>query len=205
MIRVILVDDHAVVLDGLERVLGNDPRVRVVGTSRTVAEGHRLCRLLQPDVLVLDVRLPDSRGIEEVKAFRADHPMMKIIVLTGYGTSLRGEAMSAGADAFLTKDLASETIVETVTHLGNNGMPVEERRICNLTEREMQVARLAAQGKNNPQIADELSISRNTVKTHLANAMAKLGFSSRFELALDWKDRKEASDAAEASNRASLE
>src|SRR5262249_25771288 len=102
-IRVLIVDDHAVVAAGLERVLQSDGRLRVVGVTRTMHETLAFLRRISPDVILLDLRLPDSRDLGTITAVRASCPTAKVVVFTGASTVSRNEAKNSGADAFLDK------------------------------------------------------------------------------------------------------
>lgn len=177
MKRIIIVDDHAVVAAGLTNVLEKDPALNVVATAMSAREGLRLSKALSPDVILLDMRLPDANGPTIVAKFREACPSSRIIVLTGYGDSMKDDALRFGADDFLTKELASERLIAAV---GGGQSPNAAWKL--LSEREREVCQLAAAGSSNIQIAESLSVSPNTVKTHLAHAMEKLGVRNRTEL-----------------------
>jgi DNA-binding NarL/FixJ family response regulator len=187
VIRVAIVDDHKVVVTGLKGILEFDGRIRVVGTAFDLAGGKKLLAEHSPDVLVLDARMPDSRGLVEIPDLRRLSPSTRVLVLTGYGDVALQQALSFGADALLTKELASDVIVDTIcgwfpsvsTH-----SPLE-----NLSEREKEVGRLAASGLTNKEIAEKLFISVNTIKTHLARVLEKLEVRDRTELARKWPER----------------
>lgn len=185
MIRTLLVDDHEIVLRGLQRVLELDGRIQVVGTASNLAEAKSMIERVGPEVIVLDLRLPDARGTSGVKEVREVAPKAKIIVLTGYGAGVEEEAMAAGADMFLTKDLASNDIASVITGMFGLKKPTVER----LSPREQDVVRYVAEGLTNAEIADVLSVAESTVKTHVANLLAKLGLRNRVELARYWKER----------------
>jgi DNA-binding NarL/FixJ family response regulator len=189
MIRVLIIDDHEIVISGLKRILEMDGRIRVVGAATRVSQGKDLARTLEPHVILLDMRLPDSRGVPEIPDFLEIVPGAKIIVLTGHGLSSKDAALNAGAVAFLTKELASEVIVEEICSL----FPATIRQgpIANLSARERHVARLVASGMSNPEVAQSLNISTNTVKTHLAHVLEKLSLRDRVELALFWQQHEE--------------
>jgi two-component system, NarL family, nitrate/nitrite response regulator NarL len=187
-IRALLVDDHEVFLKGLRNLLESYPEVIVVGSATSMTEARSLCKAVTPDVVVMDVRLPDSRGVIEAETFKAICPGAKVVVLTGYGTAARADALEHGADAFVTKDLAADEIVDRVLSLFPRRAR-SRRLVQSLSARELEVARLAAQGLSNPEIAEALSISPNTVKTHLANAMDKLNVRDRIGLALAWREQ----------------
>lgn len=174
------------VIAGLTRLLEMEDSIRVVGSAATLSEGLSLCERQQPDAVILDLRLPDSKGAQEVARVRRQLPESKIVVLTGFGDAAREEAMAYGADAFLTKELASEAITQTLRRLCPD--PIGIRNRSDLTPRERDVARLVAKGMTNMEVADSLSLSLNTVKTHLKSILSKLGYRDRVELALRYRD-----------------
>lgn len=183
MITIAIVDDHRLVAVGLKRLLEDEGGFQVVGLASTIAEGLALVAEVRPRITLLDVRIPGGRGVAEVAVFHARNPGGRIVVLTGFGEELRETAMAHGADAFVTKDQASSALAGTLRRLaGAEASPVDL-----LTRREFQVALSVAAGRSNQAAADELVLSVNTVKTHLAGAMRKLGAHDRVELALKWR------------------
>lgn len=190
MIKIIIIDDHQVIVDGLRSVLMNDPALVVVGSAPTLARGMALIHEHNPDVVILDIRLADVSGVTVVERARRATPDAVIIVLTGFGTPLREECLQAGADAFLCKETASDAILRTI----RQSVSVPQHRDASrdaLSPRENEIATLAADGKSNPEIAVALGLSVNTVKTHLSHAMTKLGVNGRVSLALEWKRRSQ--------------
>jgi DNA-binding NarL/FixJ family response regulator len=186
LIYVVIVDDHKIVVSGLKSVLELDDRIRVSGTATDVATGRRLCEELKPDVVILDVRMPDSMGLAEIPGFKQANPQMKVLILTGYGDVAQDKALAMGADALLTKELASDVIVETIY----KWYPEKTRNgpLQSLSDREREVGRLAAVGLTNPEISAKLFISVNTVKTHLARVLDKFQVRDRTELARRWPE-----------------
>lgn len=182
MIRALLVDDHEVFLAGLRSLLQASSKVQVVGSSSTMAGGKSLCRTTRPDVLFLDLRMPDSRGVSEIAAFREINPRARIVVLTGYGDEARQDAIDAGADLFLTKEMRGEEIVGKIEQLFATRN--ENRILPTLSAREFEAARLASEGLTNADIAKTLGLSVSAIKSQLASAMFKLGVRDRISLAV---------------------
>ncbi len=187
--RVIIVDDHEIVIRGLRRVIELDGRVAVVGSAGTVAEGQELCRYAMPEAIILDLRLPDSDETKIVSQFREICPESKIIVLTAYGNVAKDQAIHQGADAFLTKEMASEKIADVVCGLFSSKKSTS-RRVEPLSPREQKVAHLVSMGMSNEEVGTALNISTNTVKTHFRRVLSKLGLRDRVQLAAEWRNRK---------------
>lgn len=189
MITALLVDDHEIVLEGIERVLTLDGRVNVIGRARSLSEASVFLEDLVPDVVVLDLRLPDGDGVTGIEKIRGLCPSTKIVAMTGYGKAAKAGALKNGAHAFLTKELASDIISDTICDLfpvhRKNNMSSEK-----LSARELDVARLVASGMSNSEVATALCVSKNTVKTHLGNVLRKLNLRDRVGLALHWQRSK---------------
>lgn len=200
-IRVLLVDDHRLILESLARVLALEPDMRVVGTATTVAEAKELAK--DPlDVVLMDYRLPDGTGVEATRAIKAHWPACRIVMLTAIDddeTVL--ESIQAGADGYLTKDKAIEDVVATVraAHAGATLLPrsvimsiarrvaeardrqAERSPIEPLTTRELEVLRALTEGLSTPEICERLNITPNTLRTHVQNTMGKLHVHSKLE------------------------
>ena len=195
MIRVLVVDDHPVVTDGVRLLLRSDPTMAVAGSAHSGQEALRVVAQLQPDVVLLDLRLPDMLGTEVITALRARAPEAKIVLFTAYADhAALPAALEAGVDGCLLKD-SSTTDLATALHRVASGLIVIDPRLrdsapsrmqeslyrAGLTRREYQVLRRVAVGRTNPEIAEDLGITRNTVKTYLQSAMGKLGARNRVE------------------------
>jgi NarL family two-component system response regulator LiaR len=190
-ITALLVDDHEIVLEGIERILTLDGRVDVVGRARSLSEAQVFLEDIAPDVIVLDLRLPDIDGFGGITRVKDLCPRAKVIAMTGYGRTAKAGALRNGADAFLTKELASDSITQTIVEL----FPVMGGRKEDseaLSQREIDVARLVAAGMSNNEVARALCVSKNTVKTHLANVLRKLRCRDRVSLALYWRQNRAA-------------
>jgi NarL family two-component system response regulator LiaR len=191
LIKIVIIDDHQMIVDGLKSVLMADPALRVIGSAPSLSRGLSLIQEHDPDVIILDIRLTDVSGISVVERTRRVSSRAIIIVLTGFGVSLREESLRAGADVFLSKETASDVIVRTIRQSVAVHDPTWTSREA-LSPREREIAALAAGGKSNPEIASLLGVSINTVKTHLSHVMAKMGVAGRVALALEWKKRYDA-------------
>jgi DNA-binding NarL/FixJ family response regulator len=195
-IRVLLADDHAVVRKGIREFLEDEPDMTVVGE---VSNGHQAVEqalALRPDVVVMDVAMPDLSGVEATRQIRSQAPEVRVLVLSAYDDEpyVFG-LLDAGAAGYMLKTAESSEIVRAVraTATGQVALdPAVATRVvaratrtipisAQLTERELEVLRLAARGLTNKQIGIELSISDRTVQNHLANTYAKLGVASRTE------------------------
>ena len=189
-IRILLVDDHPVVLRGLRAMLEPEPDMEVVGCASSGSEAVRVFHETQPDVAVMDLTMkPGMSGIDATAAIRRDFPEARIIMLTVHaGEDAIYRALQAGAATYLLKDTLGDDLVRTIreVHSGNAGIPPEigrkyadRTRRPSLTQREMGVLRLMAEGMRNKEIADRLDISEQTVLTHVRNVLAKLQANDR--------------------------
>jgi DNA-binding NarL/FixJ family response regulator len=205
-IRTMIVDDHALFRRGLEMVLDEEPDIELVGQASDGAEAVEKAAESLPDVVLMDVRMPRSNGIEACRAMKEAAPSAKIVILTiSDEEEDLFEAIRAGASGYLLKDIPLDEVADTVraVHGGqsliNPSMAgklltefatlakrddeerAQELPAPRLTEREMQVLKLVARGMNNRDIAKELFISENTVKNHVRNILEKLQIHSRME------------------------
>jgi DNA-binding NarL/FixJ family response regulator len=189
-IRILLVDDHPVVLKGLAATIAPEPDMEVAGCATTGREAIRMFRELAPDVTVMDIVLtPEMSGIEVTAAIRAEFPDAKIVVLTAYqGDDVIYRALKAGAASYLLKECLGDELVQTIreVHSGGGAIPPNiGRKFADqvnrpaLTARETEVLRLIADGFRNKEIAEQLKISEQTVFTHVRNVFFKLGVNDR--------------------------
>ncbi|MEV1293190.1 response regulator transcription factor [Pseudonocardia sp. NPDC049635] len=189
-VRVVVVDDHPVVRDGITGMFTAEPGIEVVGEAAGGDEAVGIVSRAAPDVVLLDLRMPEGSGIDAIRAIRATDPERpRILVLTTYDTDrdIRG-AMAAGADGYLLKDARRADLVRAVHDLVA-GRPVlapvalatltDRSPRPALTSREIEVLRLVADGTTNRAIAGRLGISEATVKTHLVHVYEKLGVVDR--------------------------
>jgi len=188
-IRVLCVDDHRVMLDGLSLLIGRQPDMQVIASATLGEEAVELFRRHRPDVTLMDLQLPTMTGLEAIRAICHDDPVAKIVVLTMYqGDEDIYRAIEAGASAYLLKDSLSDDLVRTIREVYTGSRPIPRevaallaarRTQPSLTPREVDVIRLIAQGMRNKEIGVALGISEWTAKVHVKNILAKLSVSDR--------------------------
>jgi NarL family two-component system response regulator LiaR len=202
-IRVLLTDDHAIVRKGIRALLATELDIQVVGEAGDGLEAVAQAKALQPDVILMDLVMPKLDGIEATRQITAELPDTGVLVLTSFAADEKVfPAIKAGALGYLLKDSSPETLVEAI-HQVHRGEPSLEPSIARkvlielshpprqqpltaepLTERELDVLRLIAQGGSNKEIAMKLSVSELTVRSHVSNILGKLHLASRTQAAL---------------------
>jgi DNA-binding NarL/FixJ family response regulator len=204
IIRVLIADDQALVRDGFAMILGTQPDLMVVGEAADGAEAIRAARELGPDVVLMDVRMPNVDGIEATIAICRD-TRAKVLVLTTFDVDeYVYDALRAGASGFLLKDMRRDELVEAVRVVAAGesllaptvtrrliadvvarGRPASppraEARLASLTARETDTLRHVARGLSNAEIAAEMYVTEHTVKTHVSSVLAKLGLRDRVQ------------------------
>lgn len=195
-IRVLLVDDHAVVRSGLSAFLMSFDDLELVGEAANGAEALRLCAQTQPDVVLMDLVMPIMDGVAATRAIREQHPHIQVIVLTSFPEEdLVQGALRAGALSYLLKNISATELVAAIraAHAGRPTLAPEATQALihaasrpavpgdDLTEREREVLALMVEGLHNQEIAERLVVSRSTIKSHVSNILSKLGVSSRAE------------------------
>lgn len=203
-IRIIVADDHTVVREGIRRVLEGEPDFTVVGEASSGAEALRIVEDSRPDVLLLDLGLPDIGGLDVLRRLREAGLETRVLVLSMHDDSeYVRSAVEAGVDGYLLKDEAEPSMMRTAVRAVHDGdsyysstaaavlaealrpgekATPESGPLAELTDRELQVLRLIASGRSNKEMATELDISRRTVETHRGNLMRKLSIHSVAEL-----------------------
>lgn len=202
-IRILIVDDHAVVRIGLRTVLSNANGFRVVGEAGTVAESISLAVQARPDVVLMDVRLPDGSGVEACRRIKADNPDMRVVMLTSYQDeeAIVGAVM-AGASGYLLKQADAERLIQAIrdaaagessldpraagtllTQFRELSAKQAEAELAGLTDRERRMLALIAEGYTNRAIGEVLHLSEKTVRNHVSQLLRKLGFQRRSQAA----------------------
>lgn len=201
-IRVLITDDHAIVRKGIRALLATERDIQVVGEACDGAEAVEQAQALRPDLILMDLVMPKLDGIEATRQITAKQPGMRILVLTSFAADDKVfPAIKAGALGYLLKDSGPTQLVESIhqVHRGEPSLdPAIARKVLSelshppktkltaepLTERELGVLRLVAQGRSNKEIAEQLVITEMTVRTHVSNVLGKLHLASRTQAAL---------------------
>ena len=201
MIRVVLADDQPLVRTGLRMILGAEPDLEVVGEAADGAAAVAVCAETRPDVVLMDVRMPGTDGIEATRAVTAVEDPPRVLVLTTFDLDdVVYDALRAGASGFLLKDAPEERLTTAIRVVAEGGSlfapsvtrrlieefarrrePVPSAPLGSLTSRETEVLVLVARGLSNAEIATTLFVSENTVKTHVARVLMKLGLRDRVQ------------------------
>lgn len=212
--RVILADDHALIRQGLRTMLDRQPDVQIVGEAENGLEALELCRSLGPDLVLMDVRMPDMDGLKATRAIKQEYPSISILMVTMHENSdYLLEALSAGAAGYVLKGTPGDRLINAIKRTVEGESPLNQelaaqllRRLAGergqgaqpppqpqrrqglsgeaLTPRETEVLRLIAQGQSNPDIAQTLTISKSTAKVHVERIIRKLAVSDRTQAAV---------------------
>jgi DNA-binding NarL/FixJ family response regulator len=200
--RVLMVDDHPVILAGLKALVEADPDFQVVGEARDGRTALRLAKQLLPDIVVLDISMPEMNGIDVANALLGERPECRVLVLTVHeDRAYLRQLVAAGVSGYLLKRSASDELVRALRAVASGGMYLDPAiagkavgrvarsspnhqpgQAADLSERETDVLRLVASGHSNKEVSTRLNISVKTVETYKARAMEKLGYRSRVEV-----------------------
>jgi two-component system response regulator DevR len=201
-VRVFLLDDHEIVRRGIADLLETEPDITVVGEAGTAAEALRRIPAVQPDVAVLDARLPDGSGIDVCRDIRSSQPSVRCLILTSYDDEdAIFAAVMAGAAGYLLKQIRGTSLVDAIRQVAagkslldpsvterllarlRDGHPRDER-LASLTDREREILYLIAEGLTNRQIGERLFLAEKTVKNYVSAQLAKLGLQRRTQAAV---------------------
>ena len=198
-IRILIVDDHPVVREGIGSMLKKEPDFKMVGEASNGLEAIEKARELLPDVVLMDLRMPEMDGVEAISRIKAEKPEVKFIILTTYSDDeYIFKGIAAGARAYLLKDAPRDELFKAIRMVSRGEsliQPVIASRVLDklaelsrktpageiLSEREIEVLRLMSGGESNKDIADQLSITQSTVKTHITSIFQKLNVTTRTE------------------------
>ena len=214
-VKLLLVDDHEVVRLGLRALFGTVAHITVAGEAATVAEAVAVARRCQPDVVLMDVRLPDGSGVDACRQIRSESPRTRVLMLTSYADEEAVvAAVMAGAAGYLLKQTDSERLIEAVEVVARGdslldpsitrtvlewmrrlGVQASSDPLIGLSEQERKILLLIAEGKTNREIATTLILSENTVKTYVSNILQKLNLTRRSEAAAFFATRRRQQDA----------
>ncbi|MBI2902048.1 MAG: response regulator transcription factor [Candidatus Methylomirabilis oxyfera] len=198
-IRLLIVDDHEVVREGLRSVLARRKGLQVVGEAGSAAAAVQEARRCIPDVLIMDVRLPDGSGIEACREIRAEQPQIRVIMLTSYPDEEAVFAsIVAGASGYLLKQVRAQDLIEAIEAVASGaslldpavtgkvlerirkmGMGAADALLSQLSERERQILTLIAEGRTNKEIAKIVCLSDKTVRNYVSSILSKLNFTRR--------------------------
>lgn len=191
IIRLLIVDDHAMVRKGLSTFLKASSDLELVGEAGNGTDALRLCAEVHPDVVLMDLMMPEMSGIDTIQAIRKLHPAIRIIALTSFEEeSLVKAALRAGATSYLLKNISADRLTEAI-RATRSGMPILSPEVADalveeannpydeLTQREREVLGLMIQGLTNEEIAQQLFVSASTIKNHVSSILAKMDVNSR--------------------------
>jgi DNA-binding NarL/FixJ family response regulator len=205
-IRLLICDDQAIVCEGLRAILAPVERIEVVGVASDGLDALAQVRVLQPDLVLMDLKMPKMNGVQATRAVREEFPQVRVLVLTTYDTDEWViDAIRNGASGYLLKDTPQETLIKAIietadglshidphvagkllAHVSHQPGPVypDQKLITQLSEREREVLRLLATGLSNTEIAQTLFLSDGTVKNYVSAVFSKLGVSDRTQAAI---------------------
>ncbi|HWR61736.1 MAG TPA: response regulator transcription factor [Clostridia bacterium] len=208
MIKVLLADDQDILVEGLKMILGKEEDIEICGTANNGRKAYEACKWNRPDLVLMDMKMPEIDGVEATAMIKKDFPQVKIIVLTTFNDDeYIYEALKNGASGYLLKDASPAEIAGAVRTVYNGGALIQSEvavkvldkfselarenqkrnadpRAELLTEREIDILRLIAEGRNNREIAEQLYLSEGTVKNHITKVLIKLGLRDRTQLAV---------------------
>ena len=214
MIRVMLVDDHEIVRTGLRALINSEDDMEVVAEAGTAREAVRRAKMVKPDAVVLDVRLPDESGVLACRDIRAENASVKVLMLTSYSDDQAlFDSIMAGAAGFLLKQVGSSGLVDAVRRVAageslldpsltsrvlnriRSGPPQADSRLARLTPTEDRIVGFIAHGLTNREIGEQLHLAEKTIKNYVSTILDKLEVSRRAEAAVYWSEHRARDEA----------
>lgn len=204
IIRILVADDHPIVRRGLSDLLVARNGMAVIGEAENGRQAVDLARQLQPDLVLMDMIMPDLNGAEATALIKAENPQARVLILTSFGSDeLLLESLNAGAQGFLLKDSQPDDLLLAIRNVYRDHFTIPphlaqklikqpakpSNLFSRLTDREGEVVRLVADGLTNKEIGERLNIGTNTVRSHISNVLRKLNLSNRTQLAILAKDQ----------------
>ncbi len=208
MIKVLLVDDQDILVEGLKLILGTEQDIEICATANNGNKAYEACKYKRPDVVLMDIQMPELNGVEATAKIKKDFSDIKVIVLTTFNDDQYiYDALKNGASGYLLKDTPPSEIAKAIRTVYNGGALIQSEvavkvidkfaqlaketvdkqidpKVGLLTEREIDILRLIAEGKNNKEIAEQLFLSQGTVKNHITRVLDKLDLRDRTQLAV---------------------
>lgn len=208
MINVLLADDQDILVEGLRLILGAEEDIRITGTAGNGKKAYELCKWNKPDVVLMDIKMPETDGVEATRLIKRDFPEIKVLVLTTFNDDeYIYEALKNGASGYLLKDAPPREIAKAIRTVYGGGALIQpevavkvidkfselakanpgrqaDPKAALLTERETEICRLVGEGMNNQEIAEVLFLSEGTVKNHVTRILIKLDLRDRTQLAV---------------------
>ncbi|MEW5821915.1 MAG: response regulator transcription factor [Cyanobacteriota bacterium] len=196
-ITIIVADDHAVVRQGTKLMLEEDEDINVIAEAANGTDAINLTNLKKPDILLLDISMPDMNGLEVINKLKAKDSSQKVVIFTAHSDlQYVKAAIKSNVDGYLTKNIDSETLIDSIKRILEGERVVSQdissqlanqfwsnvKGPADLTSREYEIMLLVAKGKSNQEVAEELCIAVRTVETHVANILKKLKFSNRTQI-----------------------
>ena len=184
-IRVLIADDHTLFRAGLARILATSPRIDVVGQAKDGAEAVEQSLVHQPDVVLMDLEMPNVGGVEAIHRLRQVAPDIRVLLVSAYANpAIYDSAIESRAEGYVSKDATPQEIVTQILAVSDDRTP-QKRRLGALSDRERHVLKQVARGLSNKQIARQLAISENTVRNHLTRIFSKLRATNRTEAVMN--------------------
>jgi len=197
MINILIADDHVLLRQGLKQIIELEEDMKVIYQASDGEEAYEIAKKISPDIILMDINMPNINGIKAAKMLKNDNPKNKIMFLTIYNDKeYLMEALKIGVEGYILKDADSDELIKAIRTISNGGVYIHPSLVSEienldtdeckkeLTDREMQILSLIAEGYSNKEIADKLFLSEKTVKNHVYNIFRKLDVKDRTQAAI---------------------